>query len=112
MEVARLLNDAGIICICSLIAPMERMRKEARERIGEERFFLVHLDAPLDVCQQRHGKGLYAAVEEGQLRNVPGKTTPYEVPASPDLRIETQKLTPEECTERIIQVIQKKGVLL
>jgi len=112
MEVARLLNDAGILCICALVAPSERMRSTARERIGADRFFVVHVDAPLDVCQRRHRKGLYAAVDEGKLRNVPGKTSSYEVPASPDLCIATHELSPDECVDRIVLMLTNRGILL
>ena len=80
-EVAKLLNDAGLIALCALLAPDEAVRDKAREVVGRERFLVVHLATPLDVCRSRDTRGLYAQADAGEIANFPGVSAPYEAPA-------------------------------
>ncbi|MCA9267749.1 MAG: adenylyl-sulfate kinase, partial [Planctomycetales bacterium] len=71
-EAAKLLNDAGLICICAFVAPSEAARRKAAGVVGEERFLVVHLNAPVEVCRARDKEGLYGAADAGDIANFPG----------------------------------------
>lgn len=82
-EVAKLMLDAGLIVITAFISPFRRERDMARSLIGPD-FFEVYLDAPLEICEARDPKGLYRKARSGQLANMTGIHSPYEIPEHPD----------------------------
>jgi bifunctional enzyme CysN/CysC len=86
-EVARLMADAGLIVLVSLISPYRADREKAREIVGPARFFEVFVDTPLEVCEKRDSKGLYKKARAGLIPNFTGIGAPYEPPVSPDLRV-------------------------
>jgi bifunctional enzyme CysN/CysC len=88
-DVARLLNDSGLIALCALMAPDAAVRAKARDAIGPERFVLVHVATPLAVCRTRDTAGTYRRAESGELGDFPGVSAPYEAPTDPDLVIDT-----------------------
>lgn len=100
-EIARLLNDAGLICLAAFVAPEEAVRAKARDVIGSERFFHVHLDAPLETCRQRDSAGRYTAAERGEIANFPGVTAPYPTPQDADLVIPTDRWPLERCVAEV-----------
>ncbi len=110
-EVAKLLNDAGMLCVASFLAPREEVRQKAAEVVGSDRFLVVHLNAPIDVCRQRDQEGMYGAADEGEIANFPGVSSPYEVPTNPDLVLGTHELDVDECVERIINLLAERGVV-
>ena len=79
-EMARALNDAGLIVVCALTAPRAHARERMAEIVGAGRFLVVHLSAPLEVCRERHGGELYRLADRGEVANVPGLSAPYEAP--------------------------------
>jgi len=95
-EVARLMNDAGLIVIASFISPFRADREMAREIIGEERFVEVYISTPLEVCESRDPKGLYRKARQGDLPGFTGVSAPYEPPDAPDLVIDTARTPPGE----------------
>ncbi len=101
-EVARLLNDAGIIVLVPVISPYGRDRENARLVIGEERFYEVHVSTPLEVCETRDEKGLYRKARAGELEEFTGISAPYEPPESPFLRLDTIGRTVQECAEELV----------
>jgi bifunctional enzyme CysN/CysC len=107
-EAAKLLNDAGLICVAAFLAPEEAVRQKAAEVVGRERFLVVHLDAPLEVCRQRDQEGLYAKADEGEIANFPGVSAAYEPPAKPDLVLNTAELDVDECVKRILGMLSEK----
>ena len=110
-EVAKLMNDAGLICIAAFVAPSEAVRQKAAERIGRERCFIVHLDVPVEVCRTRHAGDQYARADAGEIANFPGVSAPYERPATADLVL-TPHVTPvDECVDRIMELLRDKGIL-
>jgi bifunctional enzyme CysN/CysC len=109
-EAAKLLNDAGMICVAAFLAPEEAVRQKAAEVVGRDRFLVVHLDAPLDVCRQRDQEGLYAKADEGEIANFPGVSAPYEPPAKPDLVLNTAELNVDECVKRIITLLEQRKI--
>lgn len=103
-EVARLMNDAGLITILSFISPYESDRESAREIIGED-YVEVYVSTPLAVCEQRDVKGLYRKARAGEIPNFTGISSPYEVPEHPDIIIDTSRMTIEEATDRIVSAL-------
>lgn len=96
-EVARLMNDAGLIVITAFISPFREDRKMAMSIIGAENFVEIHLDADLNICEERDPKGLYKKARSGEIQGFTGISSPYELPESPALRLDTGRLSIEEC---------------
>jgi bifunctional enzyme CysN/CysC len=103
-EVARLMNDAGLIAITSFISPYEQDRGKAREIIGDS-YMEIHVSTPLEECEKRDVKGLYQKARNGQIPNFTGISSPYEEPLSPDIRIDTTHISIEEATDLLMQQI-------
>ena len=110
-EVARLMVDAGLIVIVAFISPFTSERRMARALLGDDEFFEVYVDAPLDVAEKRDPKGLYAKARRGELANFTGIDSPYEPPHNPDLRIDTTSLTPAEAAEAVVTLLARSGTL-
>ena len=104
-EVARLFADAGLICIVAFISPYRADRDRARWLLPAGRFIEVYLSAPLEACELRDPKGLYAKARAGLVKDFTGITAPYEVPLKPELELRTDKLTVEEC---VLAVVAKR----
>lgn len=101
-EVARLMVDAGLIAVVSLISPFRDDRNFARSRFEPGRFCEIFVDAPLAICEQRDPKGLYAKARRGELQRMTGIDSPYEVPERPDLHVHTDTDNVDACVERIL----------
>jgi bifunctional enzyme CysN/CysC len=110
-HLAQTLNNAGLICIASFVAPSEDVRQKVGKLIGAERFLVVHISTPVDVCRQRDTKGQYAKADQGELRNFPGVTAPYETPASPDLEIDASDRSIDQCADAVIELLRSKGMM-
>lgn len=107
-EVAKLINNAGLICICAFVAPSEDVREKARKLIGEDHFLEVYLTASEEECRKRDSQGVYKKAEKGELKEFPGVSAPYDIPKSPDLVLDTDKLTVDECVDRIIRLLENR----
>lgn len=105
-EVARLMVDAGLIVLVSFISPFRSERLMARELFAADEFIEVFIDTPLDECERRDVKGLYAKARSGVLKNFTGIDSPYEPPKSPEIHIQTAQLTPEEAVMVILNHLQ------
>ena len=101
-ELARLVNDQGLIAIAALVAPSAAVRERARELIGADRFVEVFLDPPLEVCRSRDHAGLYEAADRGEIRQFPGVSAPYDKPADADLVLDTSRLDVDACVRAIV----------
>jgi bifunctional enzyme CysN/CysC len=106
-HVARLLAEAGTIAVVSLVSPYARDREAAAtlHTAIELPFIEVFVDAPLDLCEQRDPKGLYARAREGELAGLTGVGAPYEAPTRPDLALHTDSETVEIAVERVMQAL-------
>ena len=109
-EVARVLNDAGMICICAFVSPYQASRDQTREILGPQRYMEVYLSAPVDACRQRDAE-LYELADSGEIGEFSGVTAPYETPQTADLTIPTHEIDLEESTERIIALLRAKGII-
>lgn len=105
-EVAKLMNDAGLIAITSFISPYENDRENARYIIGED-YIEIHVSTPLEECEKRDIKGLYKKARNGEIPNFTGISSPYEIPMSPEIRIDTTDYSIEEATDIVMQEIMK-----
>lgn len=101
-EVARMMADAGLIVLVSLISPFRAERRMVREMMPTDEFLEVFIDAPLDVVEARDVKGLYAKARRGEIANFTGVSSPYEPPTEPDLHLRTDRMTAEEAAEAVI----------
>lgn len=101
-EVARLMVDAGLVVIAAFISPYRVDRQMVRERFAPGDFVEVFVDTSLAVCEQRDPKGLYARARRGEVPNFTGISAPYEVPESPELRIDTTACTADEVASIIL----------
>jgi bifunctional enzyme CysN/CysC len=110
-EVARIMNDAGLIVICAFVAPHAAVRENVRKAIGEDRFLEIHLTAPIEVCRARDERGLYALAESGELRTLSGVSTAYEPPESPDLVLPTHEISVSESVDRIVALLESRGII-
>lgn len=107
-EIARLYLQSGIVTICSFISPTLEIRQMAREIIGEQDFFEIFVDTPLEICEKRDVKGLYKKARAGQITGFTGIDSPYEAPATPDLRIETANQDLEDSVRDVLEFTLEK----
>jgi len=105
-EVARLMVDAGLIVIVALISPFRAERRFARDLFAEGEFVEVFVDAPLEECERRDTKGLYARARRGEIKNFTGIDSIYEPPESPEIHLRTAESGPEACVETILQYLR------
>ncbi len=103
-EVSKLMNDAGLIVLTSFISPFVRERRKAKEIIGDD-FVEVYVNTPLEECERRDVKGLYAQARAGSIDSFTGITSPYEAPQHPDIEIDTTDLEVEECVDILMEKI-------
>ena len=106
-EVAKLMNDAGLIVLTSFISPYESDRAHAREIIGSTSFIEIYVKTPLVECEKRDVKGLYRKARNGQIPNFTGISSPYEAPRHPEVEIDTSQCTLEEATDYVLREIEK-----
>ena len=104
-ETSKLMLDAGLICITSFISPFRSEREMVRNLVDTGEFIEVFVDTPLEICEQRDVKGLYAKARAGKLPNFTGISSPYESPENPEIRIETTQTSAEEAAEQIIDYL-------
>jgi bifunctional enzyme CysN/CysC len=110
-EVAKTLNNAGLIVVAAFVAPHEEVRRKAAEAIGGERFLIAHCSAPVEWCRQRDQQGVYVKADAGEIANFPGVSAEYETPENPDLVLPLHESTIEECAERVVKLLEGRGVL-
>ena len=105
-EVAKLMNDAGLIVITAFISPFQADRAMARDIIGEKYFKEVYVSTPIAVCEQRDPKHLYERARKGEVADFTGISSPYEAPTAPALVIDTSILTQEEAVLRLANLLK------
>lgn len=110
-EVAKLMLEAGLICITSFISPFRSERKMARNAVEDGEFVEIFVDTPLALAEQRDPKGLYKKARAGEISNFTGIDSPYEAPENPDIRLDTAKLSAEDAAEQVIGWLESNGYL-
>jgi len=108
-EVCRVLNDQGIIAICSFISPGAAIREQITEIIGKDRFSLIYMDSDLEYCKKHSRSDLYKKAETGEVINIPGVDISYEIPDKMDLIFDPEDL--EENVEKIVELLRDKSII-
>jgi len=105
-EVAKLFVDAGVVVITAFISPYKKDRQIVRDIMEEGEFVEVFVKCPLDVCEERDPKGLYVKARQGIIKNFTGIDDPYEEPESPEIVVETDKYSVDECVDQMLDYLK------
>ncbi len=104
-EVAKLYVNSGVVVLSSFISPTRAIRQQAAEIVGEVDFMEIFIDTPLEVCEARDVKGLYAKARRGEIKGFTGIDSPYEAPENPFLSIPTAEMSVEEAVEQVFEAV-------
>jgi bifunctional enzyme CysN/CysC len=110
-EVAKLFFEKGCVVLCTFISPFQQDRDRVRGLVPEGRFLEIFVDTPLEVCQARDTKGLYAKAERGEITHFTGVSSPYEAPAEPEVRLQTVNRSQDEITDDLLARLQRLGII-
>ena len=109
-EVGKLFVDTGIITLAAFVSPTNEYRAMARDIIGAEDFFEVYVSTPLEECERRDVKGLYARARRGEIKDFTGISAPFEVPEHPTLSIDTSKQPLEQSVKQVVDLVLSQHV--
>ncbi len=104
-EVCKLFLNGGIITLSAFISPTVEIRQMAKDIIGQDDFIEIFVNTPLEECERRDVKGLYAKARRGEIKDFTGISAPFEPSISPDLNIDTSKYSIKECINKIMEVL-------
>ncbi len=107
-EVSNLFVNAGVIVLSAFISPLTRDRKLARDLVGDTYFTEIFVDCPLEVCEQRDVKGLYAKARRGEIKDFTGISSPFEAPENAEIIIKTNEVSIDDGVETILEYLLKK----
>jgi adenylylsulfate kinase len=110
-EVAKLFVDSGQVVLTAFISPFQEDRNQVRQIVEENEFIEVYVKCPLDECEKRDPKGLYQKARNGEIKQFTGIDSPYEEPVNPELVIETNEASIEECVEQVLVYLKEKGLI-
>jgi len=103
---------AGGVVVCAAVSPYRTTRNDVRNIVGKDQFIEVFVDTPLELCEQRDAKGIYAKARKGEIRNFTGIDDPYEPPQHPEMRLDTINRLAEENARLILDYLQGRGFIL
>ena len=107
-EVGKLFVDTGIITLAAFISPNNQLRQMAADIIGADDFMEVYVSTPLETCEQRDVKGLYAKARKGEIKSFTGISAPFEAPEHPALSLDTTQLNVQQSVQRMLDMILPK----
>jgi len=107
-EAAALMVDAGLVVLAAFVSPYREDRENIKQIVGEEHFVEIFINTPLEECERRDVKGLYAKARSGEIPNFTGINAPYEPPLDPAIEIDTTKTTVQEAARRIVGQVDLK----
>ena len=110
-NVAKFLNESGLICCAAFVAPNKDSREHAQSVIGKEHCIIVYLNPSLEVCRLRDPSGLYAAAELSGSPDLPGVSFPYDEPENPDLVLDTERLSVEKCITQLVKLLKSRKII-
>ena len=110
-EVSKLMMEASVIVLTAFISPFTKDRRIVRELVAEGEFIEVFCDAPLEVCESRDVKGLYKKARSGEIPEFTGITLPYETPENPELYLQTNILSVDECLEKLFRYLKEHSIV-
>jgi len=111
-EVAKLFVDSGLIVLTAFISPFKQDRRSVRELVEKGEFIEVFVDTPLSVCESRDPKGLYKKARSGKIASFTGISSVYEDPQQAEIHIQTDKMSIDEASQKVIEYLQNKGYLV
>ena len=107
-EIGKLFVQTGVVTLACFVSPTNDIRQMAREIVGEEDFLEVYISTPIEECERRDVKGLYARARKGEVKNFTGISAPFEAPVSPDIAIDTSKIPLEESVRTLPDLVIKR----
>ena len=107
-EIGKLFVQTGVVTLACFVSPTNDIRQMAREIVGEEDFLEVYISTPIEECERRDVKGLYARARKGEVKNFTGISAPFEAPVSADIAIDTSKIPLEESVRTLTDLIIKR----
>lgn len=107
-EIGKLFVQTGVVTLACFVSPTNDIRQMAREIVGEEDFLEVYISTPIEECERRDVKGLYARARKGEVKNFTGISAPFEAPVSADIAIDTSKIPLEESVRTLTELIIKR----
>lgn len=110
-EVCKLFADAGLIVLSAFISPFNSDRRLVRKLFPAGEFIEVFMDAPIETCESRDPKGLYQKARSGQIKDFTGIDSPYELPAHPELRLDTSRMSVGDCVEVLIAYLLEREMI-
>ena len=110
-EVAKLFVDSGLIVLTAFISPFKQDRQSVRELVDKGEFIEVFVDTPLSICESRDPKGLYKKARSGKIASFTGISSVYEEPEQAEIHIQTNKVSIDEASQKVIEYLQNKGYL-
>jgi adenylylsulfate kinase len=110
-EMVKLFVDAGIIAITAFISPFKKDRIKIRSLLEEDRFIEIFVDCPIEECEKRDKKGIYAKARTGEIKNFTGISSPYENPENPDLVIRSNREESMAAAKRVYELLKARGII-
>jgi len=110
-EMAKLFINAGVIALTAFISPLRADRARVRELVGDGDFVEVYCECPLEICEERDVKGLYAKARRGEIKEFTGISSPYEAPERPDVVLHTGRETLAESVDKVLQLLRARGIV-
>lgn len=111
-EMSKLFVEAGVIVLTAFISPLRVDRQKVRSLLASGDFIEIYCRCPLEVCEQRDVKGLYAKARAGEVKEFTGISSPYEEPVAPELTLDTNSKTPEKSVDKVIGLLLEKGLFV
>lgn len=111
-EVGKLMLDAGLVTLAAFISPYRKERERVRSLFPHGEFIEIYCSASLEVCEQRDPKGMYRKAREGTISEFTGVSAPYEVPASPDLEVDTGNSSLDESVAAVLDLLKRRGIVV
>ena len=110
-EVCKLFADAGLIVLSAFISPFNSDRRLVRKLFPAGEFIEVFMDAPIETCESRDPKGLYQKARSGQIKDFTGIDSPYELPAHPELRLDTSRMSVDDCVDALVAYLLEREMI-
>jgi len=110
-EMIKLFVDAGIIAITAFISPYKKDRERIRSLLDDGQFYEIFVDCPVDICEKRDQKGIYAKARTGEIKNFTGISAPYEIPENPDLVIPSHEEDSMDAAKRVLKLMRRQEIV-
>ena len=110
-EMVKLFTEAGVVALTAFISPFVKDRERVRQLLPHGDFLEIYCRCSLDVCEQRDVKGLYKRARAGEIKEFTGISSPYEEPINPELVLETDRHSLEDCAKQVLELLRERGIL-